>query len=124
MVGRERLTMVEISMPWDELSRLVASSPFSRLPVYRGTRDMVVGMLRVKDLVHRFLREGAGVPLSRLVRPILRVPRSMAADELIATLRRQRSHQAAVVDDHGAVVGLVTIQDVISEFLGPRERQA
>ena len=123
MVGRERLTMIDINTGWEELSRLVASSPFSRLPVYRGTRDMVIGTLRVKDLVHRFLREGGSVPLSRLVRPILTVPRAMPADDLIATLRRKRSHQAAVVDEHGAVVGLVTIQDVISEFLGPRERQ-
>ena len=124
MVGRDRLTMIELDTAWDDAARQVASSPFSRLPVYRGTRDMVIGTLRVKDLVHRFLREGSAVPLARLVRPMLRVPHSMPADELIATLRRKRSHHAAVVDDYGAVVGLVTIQDVISEFLGPRERHA
>jgi CBS domain containing-hemolysin-like protein len=83
---------------------------------------MVIGTLRVKDLVHRFLREGGTVPIARLVRPIVRVPHSMPADDLIAELRRTRTHQAAVVGDSGHVLGLVTIQDVISEFLAPRDR--
>ena len=122
MVPRDKLTMVDVNTTWDEVVRVVASSPFSRLPVYRGSRAAVIGSLRVKDLVHRFLREGGRVSLERLVRPVLRVRATLPADELIALLREKRTHQAAVVDDAGAVQGFVTIQDVISEFLAPRER--
>ena len=124
MIARDRLTMLDVDTPWDDVLRLVTSSPFSRLPVYRGSRDQVIGTLRVKDLVHRVIREGERVPLERLIRPVLRVPHSMPADRLIATLRDRRTHQAAVEDDAGAVVGFVTIQDVISQFLAPRRRPA
>jgi CBS domain containing-hemolysin-like protein len=122
MVPRDRLTMVEVGTPWPDVVRLVASSPFSRLPVHRGPTSSVIGILRVKDLVHRYLREGDAVALERLVRPIVRVPPDLPADALIALLREKRTHQAAVVDASGAVLGFVSVQDVIGEFLAPRER--
>jgi CBS domain containing-hemolysin-like protein len=122
MVPRERLTMVDVATPWPEVVRLVASSPFSRLPVYRGSPELVIGFLRVKDLVHRYIREGEAVAVDKLVRPVLRVPHNLPADALIALLREKRTHQAAVVDAPGSVIGFVSVQDVIGEFLAPRER--
>jgi CBS domain containing-hemolysin-like protein len=122
MVPRDRLTLLDVDTPWDDVVRVVASSPFSRLPVYRGSAETVVGVLRVKDLVHRYVREGGAVSIERLLRPILRVPPDVPADRLIAVLREKRSHQAAVVDQTGAMIGLITIQDLISAFLAPRER--
>jgi CBS domain containing-hemolysin-like protein len=122
MVPLDRLTMVEVDTPWPDVVRLVAASPFSRLPVHRGDRTSVIGMLRVKDLVGRFVREGGAVALERLVRPVLRVTHELPADALIALLRERRTHQAAVIDAAGAVIGFVSIQDVIGEFLAPRER--
>ena len=122
MVPRERLTMVDVATPWPEVVRLVASSPFSRLPVYRGSPESVIGFLRVKDLVHRYIREGEAVAVEKLVRPVLRVPHNLPADALIALLREKRTHQAAVVDAPGSVIGFVSVQDVIGEFLAPRER--
>jgi CBS domain containing-hemolysin-like protein len=118
MVPRDRLAMVDADAPWEAALRVVAASPFSRLPVYRGTRDQVVGMLRVKDLVHRYVTEGPAATVATLVRPVVRVPHTLAGDQLIATLRDKRAHQAAVTDDAGAVVGFVTLHDVLGEFLG------
>lgn len=125
MVPSDRLTMVPADASWDDVVRLVTASPFSRLPVYRGTPDTVIGMLRVKDLVTRFVSEGP-VPLERLMRPITQIPADMAADRVITTLRERRVHQAVVVGQDARVVGLITIQDLLGELLGahPQEKAA
>ena len=78
--------------------RIAATSPYSRLPVFRHTIADVVGILHTKDVVTHFLQRGRSGTLTSLVRPILRVPDSMAADRLLGFLRERRSHQALVVD--------------------------
>jgi putative hemolysin len=126
MVPRDRLTMLAVDAPWDDIVRTVAASPFSRLPVYRGSVDRVVGTLRVKDLVERYVTEGP-VPLDKLMRPIAHVPADLAADRAIALLREKRLHQAIVADEHGRTIGLITIQDLLSALLdvdAPGERPA
>lgn len=117
MVPRARLAALEASTPFNEVLRIVAASPFSRLPVYRGSLDNIVGILHIKDLVTRFVQP-ARLSVAGLLRPIVRVPDSMAADRLLAFLRERRSHQALVVDGSDAVVGLITLEDVVGELLG------
>jgi CBS domain containing-hemolysin-like protein len=123
MVPRRRLTMIDADAPWDAALHTATASPFSRLPAYRGSRDRIVGMLRVKDLVHRHVLDGPLPTIESLVRPIARVPENLPGDQVIALLREKRAHQAVVVDAAGATVGVITIQDVLGEFLG-RGRQA
>lgn len=118
MVPRGRLAAVELSTPLADVFRIAASSPFSRLPVYRETLDEVVGIVHTKMVVRHFLERGRSGSLAALVRPILRVPDSMAADRLLAFLRERRSHQAIVLDESGHVAGLITLEDVLSELLG------
>lgn len=119
MVPREKLSALPIDAPWDDVVRTVTATPFSRLPIYRGTLDQVVGMLRVKDLVQRYVTDGPQ-PLDRLLRPIQHLPETLTADRVIALLRERRAHQAVVVDAGGRAVGLITIQDVLGELLGPQ----
>jgi len=95
----------------------VAASPYSRLPVYRGSIDNIVGILHTKDVVMRYVR-GGGLSVAALMRPIVRVPDTMPADRLLTFLRERRSHQALVVDVSGSVVGLITLEDVVGELLG------
>jgi CBS domain containing-hemolysin-like protein len=118
MVPRDRLTMIDINAPWDDVLRAVTASPFSRLPAYRGDRDHVVGTLRVKDLVHRYVAEGPLSSVEPLLRPFTKVAANLPGDQVIARLREKRAHQAAVVDDAGVIVGFITIQDVLGAFLG------
>jgi magnesium and cobalt exporter, CNNM family len=118
MVPRDRLTALSIDAGWDDLVRTVASSPFSRLPVFRDSIEQIVGTLRVKDLVQRYVREGP-LPLDRLIRPIQQLPETLTADRVIALLRERRAHHAVVVDPNGRAVGIITIQDVLGELLGP-----
>jgi CBS domain containing-hemolysin-like protein len=118
MVPRSRLVALEISTPIPDVLRVAASSPYSRLPVYRKTLDHVVGILHTKDVVTHFLDRGRTGSLVTLVRPIVRVNDTMPADRLLAFLRERRSHQAIVIDSAGTVAGLITLEDVLGELLG------
>ncbi len=116
MVPLNRVTMLGIDTPWDEIVRAVAATPFSRIPVYRGAPHHVIGMLRVKDLVGHYAAAGA-LPLERLIRPIAGVAEGLPADGIVTLLRDRRTHQGVVVDSAGRAIGLVTIQDVLNELL-------
>jgi putative hemolysin len=118
MVPRERLAAIELTTPLRDVQRIAASSPYSRLPVYRDTIDTIVGILHTKDVVMHFLERGRSGSLASLVRPIPRVAETIPADRLLAFLREKRSHQAIVVTDTGRVAGLITLEDVIGELLG------
>jgi CBS domain containing-hemolysin-like protein len=118
MVPRERLAAIEISTPVRDVLRVVASSPYSRLPVYRRTLDDIPGILHTKDVVTHFLERGRSGVLTTLIRPILRVPDTMPADRLLGFLRERRSHQALVVDGASRIVGMITLEDVLGELLG------
>jgi CBS domain containing-hemolysin-like protein len=117
MVPRARLATIDADMAWDEATRIVTASPYSRLPVCKGTADHIVGILHTKDVVTSFV-QGGRTPLSVLLRPIVRVAEEMPADRLLAFLRERRMHQALVVDASGRVTGLITLEDVIAELLG------
>ena len=118
MVPRERLAAIEIKTPLGDVLRIVATSPYSRLPVFRGTLDDIAGILHTKDVVTHFLERGRSGTLAGLIRPILRVPDTMPADRLLGLLRERRSHQALVADAAGKVVGMITLEDVLGELLG------
>jgi CBS domain containing-hemolysin-like protein len=127
MVPRGRLTMLNADTPWSDVIRVVAASPFSRLPVYRGTPDQIYGIVRVKDLVRRFLKGTADSQdshdsldsLDSLIRPVPRVPADLPADRIIGALRAKRAHLAIVVEKENPehVVGMVTIHDVVGALL-------
>ena len=115
MVPADRLSMIDAATPLDQAMQIAASSPFSRLPVYRGSSDDVIGTLRTKDLALQYF-EGGALPLERIVRPIATVEPAMTADRLLAFLREKRVHQA-IVREQGRLLGLITIQDVLGAFL-------
>lgn len=121
MVPRDRLTAIEESASWNDVLETVLSSSFSRLPIFAASRDRIIGMLRVKDVVERYATSGES-PVSTLMRPVLSIDATLAADRVLTTLRERRAHSAIVVDAQGRALGLVTIQDVLSELLDPRDR--
>jgi len=118
MVPRDRLAAVEASTPFEDVLRLVATSPYSRLPVYRGTLDRVIGILHTKDVVFDYVGERPRASIATLLRPIVRVRETMPADRLLAFMRDRRSHHALVEDDDGRISGLITLEDVVGELLG------
>jgi CBS domain containing-hemolysin-like protein len=123
MIPSQQLLMLSADSSWNDVLRTAAASPYSRLPVYRGSRDDIIGIVRVKDIVYRFVTDGTGTSLDRLVRPALKIRDNLPADQIIAYLREHRAHQAIVIDTAGAVAGLVTVQDVIGAFLHPGQKK-
>jgi CBS domain containing-hemolysin-like protein len=118
MVPRPEISAIDISTPLNDVLRLVAQSPYSRLPVYRDSIDNIAGMLHTKDMV-RWLVSGEGRgTLDSIIRPIATVPESVTADRMMRHLRERRTHQALVVDEFGGTSGLITLDDVLSEMLG------
>jgi CBS domain containing-hemolysin-like protein len=117
MVPRDRLSSVDGTTPFSEILKVVAASPYSRLPVYDRPSDRFVGVLHTKDVVTAYIGEG-GASMGSLLRPLVRVPIDMPADRLLAALREKRTHQAFVVGADGRVAGLVTLEDVVAELLG------
>jgi CBS domain containing-hemolysin-like protein len=119
MVPRSRLSGIEVATPLDQILETVAASPFSRLPVYKGTLDNVVGMLHTKDVVTEYVAGMRRRSLASLLRPIVRVAHDMPADRLLAYLRERRTHQALVTGEDGTrIAGLITLEDVLAELLG------
>lgn len=115
MVPAEQLSMIDAALPLDQAMQIAAASPYSRLPVFRGTKDTLIGTLRTKDLALQYI-EGGALSLDRVMRPIETVDPSVPADRLLAFLREKRVHQAAVTEG-GRLLGLVTVQDVLGAFL-------
>jgi putative hemolysin len=119
MVPRERMMSVDAALPSDDIVRIVASSPFTSMPVWRDRASNIVGQIRTKDVALYYVSPGrSGGGIDELVRPIARVPPSMPADRLLGFLRERHTQTALVVATDGEPVGLVTLQDVISELLG------
>ena len=118
MVPRARLAGLDLNAPFPEALRIVTASPYSRLPVYDGSWDKIVGMLHTKDVVISFVAQQRPNSVAPLIKPIVRLQASMPADRLLTFLRERRTHQGLVVDDAGQVVGLITVEDVLAELLG------
>ncbi|HYE95977.1 MAG TPA: hemolysin family protein [Rubricoccaceae bacterium] len=118
MVPRQWVEAVRLDTPPEEALRIATTSAYTRLPVYRGSLDDVVGMLHTKDVAAHFAEQGRLAPVEALLRPILRVPAGVTADRLLGFFRERRGRLALVLDEHGGVEGLVTLQDVLSELVG------
>ncbi len=116
MTSRARLRAIAVDTPVDVLSRLVADEPLSRYPVYEDSLDNVLGLMHVKDYIRMRVRNEP-VDLRRLLRPLPAISAGASADELLAVFKRDRVHAARVVDEFGGTLGLVTLDDLISDVI-------
>ena len=119
-VPRADIVAVEERTPFSDLVRAFAEAGHSRLPVYRGDLDHVIGMVHVKDVFAR-LASGGGEDWSALIREPLYVPMSRPALDLLADMRSRHVHLAVVLDEYGGTEGLVTIEDLLEEITGAIE---
>jgi CBS domain containing-hemolysin-like protein len=118
MVPRLSMVAVNIASSREEVLEMALSTPFSRLPVYEGSIDQIIGVLHTRDLVLAHVQHHPPDSLREIIRPAFTVPEMMPADQLLRFLREQRTHLALVIDEFGGVAGLVTLEDVLSELLG------
>lgn len=118
MVPRRRVEAVDVHAAPEAVLAAVTESPYTRLPVYDGTVDNVVGMLHTKDAAVRLAKHGALTSVAALLRPVLRIPGSLTADRLLTLLRERRARMAVVIDEYGGMEGLVTFEDLLAELVG------
>jgi len=121
MVPRIDIVAVDTDATVDEVMELIMERGYSRIPLYEGTIDNVVGVLYAKDFL-RYLTRGAHPPsLKDIARPPYFIPESKKVDELLAEMRLNHVHMAIVVDEYGGTAGLVTIEDLLEEIVGEIE---
>ena len=121
-VPRGEIIAVPNTIGFDELVEALKEAEHSRLPVYEGSLDRVVGMIHLKDVfLHQVAGREAPVDIASLMRTPLYVPESMGMLDLLARMRSERVHLAIVVDEFGGTEGLLTIEDVVEEIVGEIE---
>jgi magnesium and cobalt exporter, CNNM family len=123
MVPRPEVVALSIDLPPEECLRAAVESPFTRYPVYRGSLDEIIGVLHVRDLFREAHRAGGmgSVRLQSLVRPAHIVPETKDLAALLHEFRREKEHMAIVVDEYGAMEGIVTLEDLLEEIVGEIE---
>jgi putative hemolysin len=117
MVPRDKVVAVDLSISKEKLQAKVAEEGFTRMPVYQGTIDSVVGILHMKDLIH-VLTLGQVVVLQDLIRPPVFVPETFAAKDLMKLFQKQHLHLAVVRDASGRTAGVVTLEDIVERIVG------
>jgi putative hemolysin len=122
MVPRPDVIAISVDMPPEDALATIIDSPYTRYPVYRETLDQIVGVLHVRDLFSAMHDLGiAAVELEHILRPAYVVPETKDLAALLAEFRRTKQHMAIVVDEYGAMEGIVTLEDLLEEIVGEIE---
>ncbi len=117
MVPRADIVAVEEETTLDELLKVMGKVGHSRVPVYRGTLDDVIGLVHIKDVLPWARREQP-IELAAIAREVHFVAPSMRVLELLLEMRQSRIHMALVIDEFGGIDGLITIEDLVEEIVG------
>jgi magnesium and cobalt transporter len=120
MTPRPDVAAVDTAEPLEETIRAALESPHARLPVFRNTRDDIVGVLYVRDLIAALVPGGEreAPDLEHLVRPAYFVPETMKISDLLRQFQERETTLAIVVDEYGGTAGLVTISDIVDTIVG------
>ena len=118
MVPRTDIVAIDVNTPPQQVLEHVVSAGHSRIPVYEGSADQIIGVLYVKDLFFRLARGETDVTVRPFLRPAQFVPETKKVDELLRDMQKDKVHIAIVVDEYGGTAGLVTIEDLVEEIVG------
>jgi Mg2+/Co2+ transporter CorB len=121
MIHRKNITMLDADESADTIVRKALASPHTRLPLYRGDQEEIVGILHVKDLLRAIVGNNgktSGLDIVDICRDPWFIPETTAAEDQLDLFLKQRSHFALVVDEYGALQGLVTLEDILEEIVG------
>ena len=118
MVPRTDLVAIEVNEPVEKAVELVTKHGHTRIPVYEGGLDHIIGVLYAKDLLRAVVR-GEQKTLRDIARKPYFTPESNKVQDVLRDLRKNRVHMAIVVDEYGGTAGAVTIEDIIEEIVGP-----
>ncbi len=119
MVPRIDMVCVEDTTTVDGVLRVVLEEGHSRIPVYHETIDQIVGVVHVKDLLSHIKAGHHTLVVKEVMRPAYFIPESKRLDDLFREMRRKRTQMAIVVDEYGGTAGLVALEDLLEEIVGP-----
>jgi len=119
MVPRVRISGIAVGSSAEELRTLLRGSPHTRYPVYEGDLDHIVGMYHIKDLLRLLLTNQSVTAVGARQVPV--VPETSLLDDVLSTMRRDRTQIAVVIDEHGGTAGIVTLEDLFEEVVGEIE---
>ncbi|AHV93171.1 HlyC/CorC family transporter [Bordetella holmesii] len=119
MVPRSRMDLLDVSLPVPQLLAAIIETAHSRFPVYEDDRDNILGVLLAKDLL-RYMQDPS-IELRSLIRPAIFIPEAKRLNVLLREFRSARNHIAIVIDEHGGISGLVTMEDVLEQIVGDIE---
>ena len=118
MVPRPDMVTAPADATVDEVLETIVKAGYSRIPIYEGDNDNIVGVLYAKDLLKRVHESKGDLQVSSLARAPLFVPEQKRVSDLLREMQEHRVHMAIVIDEYGGTAGLVTIEDLIEEIVG------
>lgn len=120
MVPRTEVVFIQSNANIDELINIIVSSGYTRIPVYEENTDNIVGIINAKEVLKVFktYEENGGVNIKELCRDLMIVPENKSISELLNEFILKKVQLAVVVDEHGGVAGLVTLEDILEEIVG------
>jgi CBS domain containing-hemolysin-like protein len=118
MTPRPNIVAIEQNRSLDDLRKLVINEQYSRIPVYDGSIDQVLGFVHVRDMFELDQRERERRKVRDLMRPIRAVPETKKVGELLREMQEDGAHLAVVIDEYGNTAGLATLEDLVEEVFG------
>ncbi len=118
MVPRPDIVAVEAGKSFEDLADVLVSRGFSRVPVYEGDMDHILGIIHAREVLRHLINGPARPSLREIVKPAHVVPESKKVHELLSEMKEQQISIAIVVDEYGGTAGLVTVEDLVEEIVG------
>ena len=118
MIPRIDVVALDVETHLVEALEVIVQDGFSRIPVFEGTVDNIIGLLYAKDLLAIWREEEPGQSLREMLRLAHFIPETKNVDDLLGELQLQRTHMAIVVDEYGGMAGVVTLEDLVEELIG------
>jgi putative hemolysin len=118
MTHRTKIFSMEKRKTAAEALPVILESGFARIPVYDGNPEYIVGVVMLRDVVKLVTQTDPQTPLSRIMKEPIFVPENRTIHEMLTRLQREHVNMAIVLDEYGGVAGLVTIEDLVEEFVG------
>ena len=117
MTARVDVTAIDIDDKWTDIIELIENAPYSRLPVYEGSVDNIIGVLYLNHFL-KALTDGGDVDIRSLMMEPCYVYKTMKLPAVLSQLRRAKQHLAVVTDEYGGTLGVVSMEDVLEEIVG------